>query len=120
MTTGPLSTLERLLSPFAKMKPGEGLSAVALSANVFLLLSAYYLIKPVREALILSSAGAEIKSYASIGQMILLAVLVPLYAAVASRVSTSFFKVAFSSCGNPASSLLKSSIHLDIYLDIWA
>jgi len=53
--------------------------------NVFLLLTAYYIIKPVREALILGSAGAEIKSYAGAGQALLFLVIVPLYSAYASR-----------------------------------
>jgi AAA family ATP:ADP antiporter len=52
---------------------------------VFLLLTAYYIIKPVREALILSEGSAEIKSYASAGQALLLLGAVPLYAALASR-----------------------------------
>jgi ATP:ADP antiporter, AAA family len=53
--------------------------------NVFTLLTAYYIIKPVREALILGSAGAEIKSYAGAGQALLLIVIVPIYSAIATR-----------------------------------
>src|SRR5262252_1818303 len=55
--------------------------------NVFTLLTAYYIIKPVREALILSGSGAEIKSYAGAGQALLLLLLVPAYSAIASRVN---------------------------------
>jgi AAA family ATP:ADP antiporter len=55
--------------------------------NVFTLLTAYYIIKPVREALILSGQGAEVKSYAGAGQALLLLLIVPLYSAVASRVN---------------------------------
>src|SRR5262249_18500530 len=43
--------------------------------------------KPVRESLILSGAGAEIKSYAGAAQAMLFLVLVPAYGAIASRVS---------------------------------
>jgi len=53
--------------------------------NVFILLTAYYIIKPVREALILGGSGAEIKSYAGAAQAALLIILVPLYSAVARR-----------------------------------
>ena len=45
------------------------------------------IIKPVREALILSQGGAEIKSYSAAGQALLLLGVVPLYAALASRLS---------------------------------
>jgi AAA family ATP:ADP antiporter len=55
--------------------------------NVFALLTAYYIIKPVREALILGEAGAEIKSYASAGQAGLLLLIVPVYGILASRLS---------------------------------
>jgi AAA family ATP:ADP antiporter len=77
--------LDRFLSLFAEVRGGEGVSTVLLALNVFLLLSAYYIIKPVREALILTEGSAEIKSYASAGQAILLLGVVPLYAALASR-----------------------------------
>jgi AAA family ATP:ADP antiporter len=53
--------------------------------NVFTLLTAYYIIKPVREALILNGAGAEIKSYAGAVLAMLFVVVVPLYSAFASR-----------------------------------
>jgi AAA family ATP:ADP antiporter len=47
---------------------------------------AYYVIKPVREALILDQpGGAEFKSYACAAQAVLLVVLVPLYGAQATR-----------------------------------
>ncbi|HWA56568.1 MAG TPA: MFS transporter [Gemmatimonadales bacterium] len=79
------SPLDRFLRLFSDVRPGEGATAVILTANIFLLLSAYYVIKPVREALILSSGGAEIKSYASAGQAILLLGLVPLYGLLADH-----------------------------------
>lgn len=79
------SPLDRALRLFSDVRPGEGATAVILTANVFLLLSAYYVIKPVREALILSSGGAEVKSYASAGQAILLLGLVPLYGLLADH-----------------------------------
>jgi AAA family ATP:ADP antiporter len=79
------NNLERVLSAFAPVNSGEGLTAFLLMMNVFVLLTAYYIIKPVREALILGGAGAEIKSYAGAGQALLFLLLVPLYSAYASR-----------------------------------
>jgi AAA family ATP:ADP antiporter len=79
------NALERFLSMFTTVYRGEGLTALLLATNVFILLMAYYIIKPVREALILSSAGAEIKSYAGAIQALLFLVIVPLYSAYASR-----------------------------------
>jgi ATP:ADP antiporter, AAA family len=77
--------LDRGLRLFADVRPGEGATALLLTLNVLLLLAAYYCIKPVREALILSGEGAEVKSYAAAGQAILLLGLVPAYGALADR-----------------------------------
>ncbi len=80
------TALDRMLAPFAEVRPGEGLTALLLMLDVFLLLTSYYILKPLREALILGGEGAEVKSYASAGMAALLVVLVPAYGAFASRV----------------------------------
>lgn len=74
-----LSPLERLLSIFTKIHPKEGRSVAFLFANSFLLMLAYYLLKPVREALILAEGGAELRSYAVAMQAVLLLVAIPVY-----------------------------------------
>jgi AAA family ATP:ADP antiporter len=79
--------LDRFLSLFASVHPGEGTTAALLLTNVFILLTAYYIIKVVRESLILSEAGAEIKSYASAAQAALLLIIIPLYSKLASRLN---------------------------------
>src|SRR5207253_4636539 len=79
--------IQRLLSICAPVHREEALTAFLMMLNVFVLLTAYYIIKPVREALILSGSGAEVKSYAGAGQALLLLLIVPLYSAIASRVN---------------------------------
>ena len=80
--------LDRLLGIFTDVHAGEGLTAVMLMANVFLVLASYYLLKTIREPLILSGkGGAEVKSYSAAVTAGLLIVLVPLYSALASRLS---------------------------------
>ena len=81
------SWLDRVLSVAADVRAGEGAGALLLAANVFLLLGFYYILKTVREALILSEGGAEVKSYAAAGQALLLLGLVPLYGAIATRIN---------------------------------
>ena len=58
---------------------GEGTTALLLALNVFLILMAYYVLKPVREALILGGGSAELKTYMSAAQVVVLAFVVPLY-----------------------------------------
>ena len=79
--------MERVLSVVAEVRAGEGAGVLLLSLNVFLLLAAYYFIRPVRNALILTQGGAEIRSYSAAGQAILLLAVVPIYGALASRVN---------------------------------
>jgi AAA family ATP:ADP antiporter len=79
--------LERLLSPIADVRRGEAASALLLTLLMFLLLGSYYLLKTAREVFILSDGGAEVKSYSSAGQAVLLLFLVPAYGAFASRVT---------------------------------
>lgn len=82
------SPLDRFLRLFADVRQGEGGRLLLLAFNVFLILTAYYVMKPVREALILAQpGGAEIKSYSMAAQALLLAAVVPAYGALASRLS---------------------------------
>src|SRR5262245_47601593 len=76
--TVPTGALDRFLGIFADVRAGEGVTAVLLMANIFLLLASYYLLKTIREPLILaSSGGAEVKSYAAAAIAGILIVLVP-------------------------------------------
>jgi len=83
--TRKLSPADRFLRLFTDIRAGEAGTALLLTANVFLLLSAYSLLKVLREPLILAGGGAELKSYSSAGQALLLLVAVPLYGALAGR-----------------------------------
>ena len=83
-----VSALDRFLRLFAEVRSGEGVTAVLLMLNIFLLLASYYLLKTIREPLILTvPGGAEVKSYSSAAIAAILIVLVPIYSALASRVS---------------------------------
>jgi ATP:ADP antiporter, AAA family len=79
--------LDRWLGVFTEVREGEGAGALLLAANVFCLLGSYYVLKTVREALILSEGGAEVKSYAAGAQALILLLAVPAYGALASRVN---------------------------------
>jgi AAA family ATP:ADP antiporter len=78
--------LARLLRPFAKVEAQEAVTALVMTLIVFLVLTAYYLLKVAREPLILTQGGAEVKSYASAGQALLLLGVVRAYSEVAHRV----------------------------------
>jgi AAA family ATP:ADP antiporter len=58
-----------------------------MTLDVFLILTAYYLLKVAREPLILLGGGAEVKSYASFGQTILLVFVSTAYGWLAARTS---------------------------------
>jgi AAA family ATP:ADP antiporter len=89
---------DRLLGLFTEVRPGEGARAAAMLLNIFLILLSYYIIKTVREPLILTThvpdwlqrlgiAGpAEVKTYAAAGQALVLMGFIPAYSWFASRV----------------------------------
>ena len=81
------NALDRLLSVFSVVHAGEGISAVLLTVNVFLLLAAYYVLKVVRDTLIVTQSGAEATSYWTAGQAVLLLLVVPAYGILASKVN---------------------------------
>jgi AAA family ATP:ADP antiporter len=80
------SRVERCLSLFTRIEPGEGRCVAILSLQAFALMVAWYLIRPVREALILTEGGAEFRSYAVAVQAALLIVIIPLYGALTRHV----------------------------------
>jgi ATP:ADP antiporter, AAA family len=84
--------LEQVLALFAEVRPGEGGTALLLTLNVFLLLVSYYLLKVVREPLILLGGafglkGATLKAAAAAAQALLLLAVVPAYGSLANRVN---------------------------------
>jgi AAA family ATP:ADP antiporter len=89
-----LGPLDRALGLFGDVRAGEGKVVLLMALNVFLLLVAYYVLKTVREPLILASGGAELKSYAAAFQAFTLIGYVPLYGWAASRLPRQRFLMA--------------------------
>ena len=82
--------LERLLGIVTDVRAGEGRSALLMFANVFLILCAYYFIKPLREGwLATESVGDlekwELRAYSVFGQVVLLVPIVTLYGRISQR-----------------------------------
>lgn len=85
-----LSSSERFLRLFTEVKAGEGTTALLLFANVFVILLAYYFIKPLREGWIAVSdveglSKMEVKAYSSFLQSIILIFVVGWYAQLAAK-----------------------------------
>ncbi len=81
---------EHLLGLFTDVRPGEGSTALLMFANVFLILCAYYFVKPLREGWIAISdisglSKMEVKAYSSFAQSILLLFIVGWYGRLAGR-----------------------------------
>ena len=86
-----LGWLRHGIRPFGEVTAAEIPAVLLLSTNAFLMMTSYYILKTVREPLILLGgtrlSGVELKTYATAGQAVLLAGLVPLYGLIASRLS---------------------------------
>lgn len=85
--SSPISRLcRRCLEVLAPVGPGEGRCLAILCLQAFAVMLAYYLIRPVREALILTEGGAEFRSYAVALQAVLLMLIIPAYGAWVRRI----------------------------------
>lgn len=90
----------RFLRVFADIRQGEAPKALLLSLNIFLLIFAYYILKPLRDALlIVDKDSAPVKSYLSGAQAVLFVFVIKAFSRLASKVprhllitwTTSFF-----------------------------
>lgn len=80
------SMFRRLLGALAPIKRDELATVAILTVNVFVLLTCYYVLKVLREPMILLGGGAELKAYASAGQTLLLLGVIPAFSWLSSRV----------------------------------
>lgn len=78
--------LDRVLRPVSDVRAGEALTAVLFSLSLFVGLFAYYVLKTLREPLVLATGGAEVRSYATGAQALVLMAVIPAYGLVARRV----------------------------------
>jgi AAA family ATP:ADP antiporter len=78
---------ERFLSLFTTLRAGEGSSVLRLCQQVFVIMFAYYMLKVIREPLILADGSAELRAYTTAMQAILLMAIVPLFARLYQRAS---------------------------------
>jgi ATP:ADP antiporter, AAA family len=81
----PAGALAHVLRIFGQVEEEEAGRVVLLLLNLFVLLITYYLLKTVRESLILATGGAEMKSYAAAFQAAALVAFVPAYRWISSR-----------------------------------
>lgn len=79
------TTTERFFSLFTTLRAGEGRAALTLCLQAFALMLAYYLLKVIREPMILAEGSAELKAYSTALQALLLMLIVPLFAAMYRR-----------------------------------
>jgi AAA family ATP:ADP antiporter len=89
--------LDRLLNLAAEVHAGESVTALLLALNGFLILAAYYVIRPLRSAFLLpvrialpsggTLTGAEIQQYSGAILAGLFIFIVPLYGRLASKVN---------------------------------
>ncbi len=79
------SRLDRFMRLFSDVRAGEGAQALLLALNIFMVLTAYYVFKPIREALILGEWSAEVKSYLAAAMVVILVPVVQLYGRLADR-----------------------------------
>jgi ATP:ADP antiporter, AAA family len=89
-----LSVFERVLTLFTSVRPGEGRSIFVMLAQIYLLLFGYYLIRTVRETIILVEGTPEVRAYATGAIAITLIVIIPFYKLLYEHLRTGAGKAA--------------------------
>ena len=77
--------VDRALRIFAEVRAGEGINVVILALNVFILLTAYSMMKPLRSGLILVERGPEFTAYMSAAMAFILIPVIAGYGKLADR-----------------------------------
>ncbi|MBV8757091.1 MAG: hypothetical protein JO257_07450 [Deltaproteobacteria bacterium] len=108
--------LARVLRPFSKVHPHEAATVVLMTLCAFVLLSSYYLLKTVREPLVLLHGGAEVKLYLRAGQAVLMVGVVDAYSKLARHVGRTklLASVFLFFIGNLAVFALLARAHVEI------
>jgi AAA family ATP:ADP antiporter len=118
-----LSPLEQFLRLFTEIRPGEGLTAVLMALNIFLILTAYYILKPVREALILGEYSPEMKSYVSAAMVFVLIFALKAYSALTDRFARrrliNIVTAFFAGCLVAFYSLAQAAVPLGMVFFVW-
>ena len=81
----PPGILDRALRVFSDVRAGEGATVLLMFLNLLVLFVSYYIIRTVRDAVILATGGAAVQSYASAAMAVVLLAFVPAYSWFASR-----------------------------------
>jgi AAA family ATP:ADP antiporter len=118
---------EKILNLFSHVRPGEGKSCLILSLNACLIMACFYLLKVIRDPLILTQGGAELKSYATALQAGLLIFIVPAFSAFyhkhAAQHSRTFFinrlLMFFISNLLLFALLILAEINIAVYFYVW-
>lgn len=115
--------IDRGLSLFADVRAGEGAGVLLLAANGFFLMASYYMLKIVRESLILSQSGPVAKAYTSAGMALLLLFVVPAYGAIASRAVRvkliCWVTLFFTSHLGVFAALYRAQVRVDVAYYLW-
>ena len=77
--------IDRALRLFTDVKAGEGANVVILAVNVFLLLTAYYILKPLRDGLIIGEEGPAFAAYMAAAMAFILIPVIAVYGKLADR-----------------------------------
>jgi len=121
--TGRATAVDRMLRLFTDVRPGESTTALLLMANVFLILTAYSIMKVLRESLVLVAGGVDARAASAAAQALLLLGAVPLYGAIASRVPRRLLINAvtgfFVACIGGFYGLRVLGVSVGIYFYIW-
>jgi ATP:ADP antiporter, AAA family len=123
VSDAPGTGISGWLQKIFPVKGSEALTVALLAINTFTLMTCYYVLKVVREPLILEAGGAKLKMYMSGIQTLLLIAVVPAFGWLSGRVSRirlmTIMQLIFIGCLVGFEVLLQSGAHIGVVFYIW-
>jgi AAA family ATP:ADP antiporter len=117
------SRWERFLGLFARVRPGEGRAVLHFMGSGFMVMFSYYMLKTLREPLLLSETSAQTKSYAYAVIALILLFVVPAYGAFCRKLPTreiSFWLYGIMLAGQLGFFMLsRSSVDIGFVYYVW-
>lgn len=93
----PYGLVYKILRAFTVIHPGEALTVFLLSFNIFLIIGAYSILKPVKKGLILTKYEAEQEVYLYAAVAILLIFVVKMFSFLSSKVPRQILIISVTS-----------------------
>lgn len=118
-----LNTFERIVTLFTPIRAGEGKAVALFFSYACLIIISYYIFKTLREPLIIGSASADAKAYATALAAVVLLLFMPVYSMMFRRCTRErlvmILALAFAAMGATFAGLYQMGVTISYPYYVW-